>query len=200
MSEMTEEENSGSRAIKRQHLDSTETSLSNSSSDYSCPVCYDIIHEAHITKCGHSFCYSCISRSLETNLSCPKCGNLLSGGICDIFPNLALDKLVTKYKLVNPGRKLENSSKLGLIAGLRGFVNAESKKLTLSDVDAMLELLTRRKRKLEAESALAQNRLLFEFLERLLCDKESQMRRIGKQVELVKKDVAFVKKILKETF
>ncbi|XP_015364513.1 PREDICTED: E3 ubiquitin-protein ligase RFWD2-like isoform X1 [Diuraphis noxia] len=198
MSEMTEEENSGSRAIKRQHLDSTDISLSNSSSDYSCPVCYDIIHEAHITKCGHSFCYSCVSRSLEINSSCPKCGNVLSGGICDIFPNLALDKLVTKYKLINPARKLENSSKLGLIAGLRGFVNAESKKLTLSDVDAMLELLTRRKRKLEAESALAQNRLLYEFLERLLCDKESQMRRIGRQVELVKKDVAYVKKILKE--
>lgn len=200
MSDMTEEETSGSRPVKRQHLDSiNETLLSTTSScDYSCPVCYELIHEAHITKCGHSFCYSCVSRALELKTSCPKCGNNLSGGIRDIFPNLALDKLVNKYKLLNPSRKLENSSKLGIVAGLRGFVTAESKKLTLSDVDAMLELLTRRKRKLEAESALAQNRLLFEFLERLLSDKESQLRRIGRQVELVKKDVNLVKKMLKD--
>jgi len=123
---------------------------------------------------------------------------VLPGGIRDVFPNLALDKLVNKYKLLNPSRKIDNSSKLGIVAGLRGFVTAESKKLTLTDVDAMLELLTKRKRKLEAESALAQNRLLFEFLERLLCDKESQMRRIGRQVELVKKDVAYVKRMLKD--
>lgn len=191
---MTEEDNSG-RSAKRQHLDTNESSPS--SSDYSCPICYELIHEAHITKCGHSFCYSCISRAIEAKSSCPKCGNILSGGICDIFPNLALDKLVSNYKLLN-GRKFESSSKLGIVHGLRGFVTAESKKLSLSDVDAMLELLSRRKRKLEAESALAQNRLLYEFLERLLCDKESQLRRVGRQVELIKKDVSFVKKILKE--
>lgn len=199
MSDMTEEETSGSRPIKRQHDSINETLLSNTSScDYSCPVCYELIHEAHITKCGHSFCYSCVSRALESKTSCPKCGNNLPGGKCDIFPNLALDKLVNKFKLINPSRKLDSSSKLGIVAGLRGFVTAETTKLSLTDVDAMLELLTRRKRKLEAESALAQNRLLFEFLERLLSDKESQMRRIGKQVELVKKDVAFVKKMLKD--
>lgn len=192
---MTDEDNSGSRSVKRQYLDANESSPS--SSDYSCPVCYELIHEAYITKCGHSFCYSCISRAIEAKSSCPKCGNLLSGGIRDIFPNLALEKLVNNYKLLN-GRKLENSSKLGMVHSLRGFVTAESKKLSLPDVDAMLELLTRRKRKLEAESALAQNRLLFDFLERLLCDKESQLRRVGKQVELIKKDVSFVKKMLKE--
>lgn len=196
MSDMTEEDNSGSRSAKRQYLDTNECSPS-SSSDYSCPVCYELIHEAHITKCGHSFCYSCISRAIETKSCCPKCGNILSGGIRDVFPNLALDKLVNNYKLLN-GRKLNNSNKLGIVHGLRNFVTAESKKLSLSDVDAMLELLTRRKHKLEAESALAQNRLLFEFLEKLLFDKESQLRRVGKQVELIKKDVSFVKKILKE--
>lgn len=197
---MTEENNPGSRPIKRQHLDSNETTIITNtlSSDYSCPVCYELMTEAHITKCGHSFCFSCLSRSLETKLTCPKCGNMLPGGIRDVFPNLALDKLVNKFKLLNPSRKIDSSSKLGIVAGLRGFVTAESKKLTLTDVDAMLELLTRRKRKLEAESALAQNRLLFEFLERLLCDKESQMRRIGRQVELVKKDVAYVKRMLKD--
>lgn len=199
MSHFTEEDNSGSRPVKRQHIDSNELSPSNTtSSDYSCPVCYDLMYEAHITKCGHSFCYSCISKALETKLFCPKCGNILSGGIRDVFPNLALDKLVNKYKLLNPGSKFESSNKIGLINGLHRFVTAESKKLTLSDVDTMLELLNRHKRKLEAESALAQNKLLFEFLEKLLCDKESQMRLIKKQVEIVKKDVTYVKKMLKE--
>lgn len=199
MSDTAEEENSGARPPKRQHLDSNEPVLTNAvSADYSCPICFDLINEAYITKCGHSFCYSCVSRALETKPTCPKCGNMLVGGIRDVFPNLALDKLVNKYKLLNPSRKLESNSKIGLVAGLRGFVTAESKKMTLPDVDAMLELLTRQKRKLEAETALAQNKLLSEFLEKLLSEKETQMRRIGKQVELVKKDIVVVKKMLKE--
>lgn len=199
MSDTAEEENSGARPPKRQHLDSNEPVLTNAvSADYSCPICFDLINEAYITKCGHSFCYSCVSRALETKPTCPKCGNMLVGGIRDVFPNLALDKLVNKYKLLNHSRKLESNSKIGLVAGLRGFVTAESKKMTLPDVDAMLELLTRQKRKLEAETALAQNKLLSEFLEKLLSEKETQMRRIGKQVELVKKDIVVVKKMLKE--
>ena len=28
--------------------------------DYVCPICFDLISEAHITRCGHTFCYSCL--------------------------------------------------------------------------------------------------------------------------------------------
>ncbi|XP_050531054.1 E3 ubiquitin-protein ligase COP1-like isoform X1 [Daktulosphaira vitifoliae] len=200
MSDMTEEQNPITRPVKRQHLASSasnEYSSTKIASDYCCPICYELVDEAHITKCGHSFCYSCISTSLESKTTCPKCGHNLSGGLRDVFPNFALDKLVTKFKLQNPRRKMD-SCKTGIVSGLRGFVTAESKKLTLTDVDAMLELLTKRKRKLEAESALAQNRLLHEFLEKLLCEKETQMKRIGRQVEIVKRDVEVVEKLLKD--
>ncbi|XP_050438806.1 E3 ubiquitin-protein ligase COP1-like isoform X1 [Adelges cooleyi] len=197
MSDKIEELKSSIPQVKRQHLASNITnellSTNKIATDYSCPICYEPVEEAHITKCGHSFCYRCIATSLEIKTSCPKCGSNLAGGIRDVFPNFALNKIVTHFKLQIPPQKMDSNK-----TGLRSFVTAESKKLTLTDVDAMLELLTRRKRKLEAESALAQNRLLHEFLERLLNEKEAQMQRIGRQVEIVKRDVAVVEKILKD--
>ena len=35
--------------------------------DYICPICFDLISEAHITKCGHTFCYSCLLQTIEQN-------------------------------------------------------------------------------------------------------------------------------------
>ena len=33
--------------------------------DYVCPICFDLISEAHITRCGHTFCYSCLLQTIE---------------------------------------------------------------------------------------------------------------------------------------
>ena len=47
--------------------------------DKSCPICLDIIGETNccITACNHSFCLSCLSISLQNNISCPLCRNEL---------------------------------------------------------------------------------------------------------------------------
>ena len=40
-----------------------------------CPICLDNIGETNscVTSCNHSFCLSCLSISLQNNVSCPLC-------------------------------------------------------------------------------------------------------------------------------
>ncbi|XP_034943967.1 E3 ubiquitin-protein ligase COP1-like isoform X1 [Chelonus insularis] len=183
-------------------------SIEDKNNDYLCPICFEVIEEAHITRCGHTFCYRCIIKTLENIERCPKCSLPLSQQ--DIFPNFLLNELVSKYKT-----KIKGIGELGCIRGemrsggsnsdiippcdgLRDFVAAESANLTLPDVNVMLEVLTQRKHLLEAESCAAQNKLLHEFLKHLLQQKEEQMNQLQKEVALIKHDMEVVESILRE--
>lgn len=183
--------------------------LEDKSNDYMCPICFDLIDTAYITRCGHTFCHHCIVRSLEMKDRCPKCSFTLNER--DIFPNFLLDELVSKYKTRTKGlsqlaHSAENSkhratgSDLSAPAsdGLRSIVAAESANLTLPDVNVMLEVLTQRKHLLEAETLTAQNKLLHEFLKHLLQQKEEQRNQLQKEVALIKRDMEEVENILKD--
>ena len=180
--------------------------IEDKNNDYLCPICFELIDEAHITRCGHTFCYRCITKSLEINGRCPKCSDILSQQ--DIFPNFVLNELVSKYKSRIKGiaelsysdgkRGLGSEISVPSNDGLRDFVAAESANLTLPDVNVMLEVLTQRKQLLEAESCVAQNKLLHEFLQNLLHQKEERERQLHKEIALIKKDMKVVEKILKD--
>jgi E3 ubiquitin-protein ligase RFWD2 len=66
-------------------------------SDFLCPMCFNIINDAYVTKCGHSFCHVCIEKSLKESNRCPKC-NLVIDKADQIFPNFSLNELISKYK------------------------------------------------------------------------------------------------------
>lgn len=168
--------------------------------DLSCPICLNLIEEAHITKCGHTFCYDCIVKSIESCKRCPQCNNSITS-LEMIFPNFALSELIKKHKLRINGLESvgSNHSSTEFCAdGLRDFVAAESQNLTLPDVNVMLEVLTQRKQLLEAESCAAQNRLLLEFLRHLLRQKKEQQQQIVKEIAMIELDVEEVIKKLDE--
>jgi len=181
--------------------------LEDKSNDYMCPICFDLIDTAYITRCGHTFCHNCIVKCLEIKDRCPKCSFTLSEQ--DIFPNFLLDELVSKHKTRTKGlaqlssyaenkhRTISNDS-TPASDGLRSIMAAESANLTLPDVNVMLEVLTQRKHLLEAETCTAQNKLLHEFLKHLLQQKEQQKNQVQKEVALIKKDMEEVENILKD--
>ncbi|PSN44774.1 E3 ubiquitin-protein ligase RFWD2 [Blattella germanica] len=193
------------RPMKRQHpavLNGIGGSFEDKNNDFLCPICFELIEEAHITRCGHTFCYRCISKSLESSGRCPKCSFAL-GGHEHVFPNFLLNELVSKYKYRVMGGELglhdgSADNLLGPADGLRDFVATESQNLTLPDVNVILEVLTQRKHLLEAESCVAQNKLLYEFLKHLLQQKEEQLSQLTKEVSLIKKDMDEVENILKD--
>lgn len=68
-------------------------SLEDKDCDLLCPVCFELIDEAYVTRCGHSFCYACISKAVELHRRCPKCGAALASRD-HIFPNFLLNEVV----------------------------------------------------------------------------------------------------------
>ncbi|XP_030750221.1 E3 ubiquitin-protein ligase COP1-like isoform X1 [Sitophilus oryzae] len=171
-------------------------------SDFSCPICFNLIDEAHITKCGHTYCFGCITKSLETLKRCPKCNAAITNE--DIFPNFLLNDLIKKHKLRTNGYEAlgitrDSSGEFSTGAdGLRDFVASESQNLTLPDVNVMLEVLTQRKQLLEAESCAAQNRLVLEFLKHLLKQKKERQAQIAKEITIIEQDIIEVVNKLKE--
>lgn len=59
--------------------------------DFLCPICMQIIKDAFLTSCGHSFCYMCIVTHLENKSNCPSCSHYLTTK--HIHPNFILNKV-----------------------------------------------------------------------------------------------------------
>ena len=59
--------------------------------DLLCPICMQIIKDAFLTSCGHSFCYMCIITHLRNKSDCPCCFQFLTNN--QLFPNRLLDKV-----------------------------------------------------------------------------------------------------------
>lgn len=159
-----------------------------------CPICFELFEEPYIARCGHTFCFSCITRSLANSSRCPTCGANVRTD--ELGPNFLLNALVFKAKkrATSAGLKRVLGSGESLPSeGLRDFVTLGSQSLTLPDVNAMLEVLTQRKQLLEAEMSSAQNELLHEFLVKLQQQSESKLERLEKEVSLIKEDVARVR-------
>lgn len=188
-------------------LNGISSTVEERSLDFICPVCFDLIREAHLTRCGHTFCFECIVTSIESLKRCPKCNSALTS-TGQIFPNYLLGELISKHKNriqqrahINPSRTpdamdREPAAKSNTGDGLKQFITSESEKLALADVTVMLEILNQRKQILEAESTHAQNRLLHEFLAHLLRQKQEQASYIAQEIGLIKTDMAEVRDIL----
>lgn len=58
----------------------------------SCPICFELINEATITRCGHTYCSRCILKSIEITKKCPKCNQSLT--VEQTFPNFLLNELI----------------------------------------------------------------------------------------------------------
>ena len=65
---------------KRKYTKSNDTEDNNEKDDpkpITCPICYDDVKIAYVTKCNHNFCYGCvdnlISRSTNNEWACPIC-------------------------------------------------------------------------------------------------------------------------------
>uniref|UniRef100_A0A3P9K7T7 COP1 E3 ubiquitin ligase n=1 Tax=Oryzias latipes TaxID=8090 RepID=A0A3P9K7T7_ORYLA len=127
-------------------------SYEDKSNDFVCPICFEMIEEAHMTKCGHSFCYKCIRQSLEDSNRCPKC-NYIVDNVDQLFPNFLVNELILKHKQRSEEKRLKldhpNGSRWQVF---QDVLSPDQENLDLANVNLMLELLVQKKKQLEAVS------------------------------------------------
>lgn len=162
-------------------------SFTDKNNDFVCPVCFEMIDEAYMTTCGHSFCYQCIVNSLEESNRCPKC-NCVIERKDQIFPNFILNDLILKYKQGNilPKRRKADASSL-YISELKDLISNDT--FELSEVKFLLGALRRRKDQLEADGTAAQLDILKDFLQQVRKHRQEQMDQLAEEVKWLDEDL-----------
>ncbi|KAM4655729.1 E3 ubiquitin-protein ligase COP1 isoform 4-T4 [Amazona ochrocephala] len=164
-----------------------------------CPICFDMIEEAYMTKCGHSFCYKCIHQSLEDNNRCPKC-NYVVDNIDHLYPNFLVNELILKQKQRSEEKRLKLDHSVSSTNGhrwqiIQDLLGTDQDNLDLANVNLMLELLVQKKKQLEAESHAAQLQILMEFLKVARRNKREQLEQIQKELSVLEEDIKRVEEM-----
>ncbi|XP_073123049.1 E3 ubiquitin-protein ligase COP1-like isoform X1 [Henckelia pumila] len=150
-----------------------------------CPICMQIIKDAFLTACGHSFCYMCIVTHLQNKSDCPCCAHFLTTS--HLFPNFLLDKLLKKKfvhqwsKSATPFEQFRQSLEQGC-------------EVTIKELDALLVLVSEKKRVMEQEEAERNMQFLLDFLHCLRKQKVSELNEVQHDLQYIKEDINAVER------
>ncbi|GLU18173.1 hypothetical protein SLE2022_344870 [Rubroshorea leprosula] len=153
--------------------------------DMLCPICMQIIKDAFLTSCGHSFCYTCIMTHLQNKNDCPCCGHYLTNS--RIFPNFLLNKLLKKTsasqisKTASPVDNLRHAIQQGC-------------EVSPMELDSLLSLLAEKKRKMEQEEAERNTQILLDFLHCLRKQKLEELNEIQNDLQYIREDINAVER------
>ncbi|XP_013859910.1 E3 ubiquitin-protein ligase COP1 isoform X2 [Austrofundulus limnaeus] len=164
-------------------------SYEDKSNDFVCPICFEMIEEAHMTKCGHSFCFKCIRESLKDSNRCPKC-NYTVDSVEQLYPNFLVNELILKQKQRSEEKRLKLDPPV-----FQDILNPDQENLDLANVNLMLELLVQKKKQLEAESQAAQRQILMEFLKEARRNKREQLDQLQKELNFLEEDIKRVEEM-----
>ncbi|XP_010270052.1 PREDICTED: E3 ubiquitin-protein ligase COP1 [Nelumbo nucifera] len=165
--------------------ESLETGVAEFDKDFLCPICMQIIRDAFLTICGHSFCYMCIITHLHNKNDCPCCGNYLTNN--QLYPNFLLNKLLKKTsarqigKTTSPVEHLRRALQQGC-------------EVSVKELDSLLTILLEKKRKTEQEEAETNMQILLDFLNCLRKQKLEELNEIQNDLQYIKEDVDAVER------
>uniref|UniRef100_A0A3B1JZ46 COP1 E3 ubiquitin ligase n=1 Tax=Astyanax mexicanus TaxID=7994 RepID=A0A3B1JZ46_ASTMX len=190
----------GSYSRKRPLYNGLINPYEDKSNDFVCPICFEMIEEAHMTKCGHSFCYKCIRQSLEDSNRCPKC-NYIIDNVDQLYPNFLVNELILKQKQRCEEKRLKRDHPVSIQHNgtkwqfFQDVLGTDQENLDLANVNYMLELLVQKKKQLEAESQAAQRQILMEFLKEARRNKREQLEQLQKELNFLEEDIKRVEEM-----
>ncbi|KAL8461499.1 hypothetical protein ACS0TY_032829 [Phlomoides rotata] len=153
--------------------------------DILCPICMQIIKDAFLTACGHSFCYMCIVTHLQNKSDCPCCSHFLTTN--HLYPNFLLNKLLMRTsarqiaKTATPLEILRQALQQGCEASVK-------------DLESLMSLLSRKKSKMEQEEAETNLQILLDFMHCLRKKKLDELNEIQSDLQHIKKDIHAVER------
>ncbi|XP_011096017.1 E3 ubiquitin-protein ligase COP1 [Sesamum indicum] len=153
--------------------------------DMLCPICMQIIKDAFLTACGHSFCYMCIVTHLQNKSDCPCCSHFLTAN--HLYPNFLLNKLLMKIsarqiaKIAPPLEELRQAFEQGCTTSVK-------------ELESLLSLLSEKKSKMEQEEAETNLQILLDFLHCLKKKKINELDEIQADLQYMKEDINAVER------
>ncbi|KAF4372605.1 hypothetical protein F8388_027278 [Cannabis sativa] len=162
-----------------------DVDMEDADKDILCPICMQIIKDAFLTACGHSFCYMCLVTHLRHKSDCPSCGHFLTTK--QIFPNFLVDKCLKKTsasrlsKTASPFEHFHHALQQGL-------------EVSIKDLDGLISLLTDKKNKIEQEEAETNMHIMLSFLHCLRKQKLEQLNQIHSDLHYIKEDIYAVER------
>ncbi|XP_074654069.1 E3 ubiquitin-protein ligase COP1-like isoform X2 [Tubulanus polymorphus] len=166
-------------------------SFEDKDNDFVCPICFDMIEEAHMTKCGHSFCYKCIHQTLEQSNRCPKCNYVIEKQD-QIFPNFLLNELILKQKQRINEKKIRIDQQNSNVSLNLEDVISDQDNLDIANINLMLEVLAQKKQQIMADCRTTQNQILKEFLQKIRTKKQQQLEQLTREMNVLDEDCARV--------
>ncbi|KAL6562276.1 hypothetical protein OROGR_003283 [Orobanche gracilis] len=179
--------------------------------DILCPICMQIIKDAFLTACGHSFCYMCIVTHLQNKSDCPCCSHYLTAN--HLYPNFLLNKLMKTSalqiaKAATPFEQLRQALEQSILPSLIpsektlmkcidqgvNFVTLKGCKASVKDLDSLLFLITEKKHKMEQEEAETNLRILLDFMRCLKKKKLDELNEIQTDLQYIKEDIHAVER------
>ncbi|GAV71985.1 WD40 domain-containing protein/zf-C3HC4_2 domain-containing protein [Cephalotus follicularis] len=159
--------------------------LSDLDKDLLCPICMQIIKDAFLTACGHSFCYMCIITHLRNKSNCPCCGHYLTTN--QLFPNFLLDKLLKKTS----ARQISKTA-----SPVEYFRQAlqQGSEVSIKEIENLLLLLADKKRKMEQEESERNMQILLNFLHCLRKQKVDELNEVQTDLQYIKEDINAVER------
>ncbi|KAF8049993.1 hypothetical protein N665_2070s0001 [Sinapis alba] len=153
--------------------------------DLLCPICMQVIKDAFLTACGHSFCYMCIITHLRNKNDCPCCSQHLTNN--QLYPNFLLDKLLKKTSARHVSKTASPLDQFQ--AALQRGCN-----VSIKEVDNLLTLLAEKKRKMEQEEAERNMQILLDFLHCLRKQKVDELNEVQTDLQYIKEDINAVER------
>ncbi|KAH6589984.1 hypothetical protein BASA50_009685 [Batrachochytrium salamandrivorans] len=144
-----------------------------------CRICLDVINEAYMTSCGHSFCFICIQQQLAIKPQCPACSNPVDDG--QVYPNFTLNRMITKTHQRR---------------GTSPAIISQSSDLNTHDIDAMVSKLLAQKRRIEVVDRSVRLELLGDFLRKTIEEKKHTLAELSTQLRYLNEDMSIVDRLV----
>uniref|UniRef100_A0A914KRK3 RING-type domain-containing protein n=1 Tax=Meloidogyne incognita TaxID=6306 RepID=A0A914KRK3_MELIC len=160
-----------------------------------CKICLQIFNEPYSTICGHTFCRSCITRSIQHSPQCPICDtNLDVKRLKTLCPNFTVSSMIDKI-LVDVETKKEHSKGHSSQTvtgqpdnGDQILQMIQNQQLSLESVQRISELLKRRQTELELNNQQIQNLLLNDLFDRMIAKRQNTAKKIQAELDTLKRD------------
>ena len=158
-----------------------EGDLKLTNTDFICPICFEVLKEPFITRCGHIYCYDCITMTIKNFGRCPMCNEVLNED--NLIPCAQFGEVIYKFCKQQEAekRKLPTKAEEEVLEQMKSFTR-NSKAYLYTRLGHMMKTDEEQRMMTELDNQIS-------FLTNLKKHKEDKMESYQKQIKMICDDL-----------